>query len=218
MPTNEEKIIEAPRARARLNVAELDHSEWERVRPVRLTRYWSGEAAPFARQAEARLLWDEGGLSARFICEQREPIVASASPQREWKTVGLWERDVCELFVAPRADDPSRYFEFEVAPTGEWLDLALRVGIFGRETDWGYYSGMTSAARISADSIAVAMHVPWDAFGASAAPGVGARWRVNLFRCVGEGATRGYLAWQPTRTAEPDFHVPEKFGWLHFVD
>ncbi len=149
MPTNEEKIIEAPRARARVNVAELDHAEWERVRPVRLTRYWSGEAAPFARQAEARLLWDEGGLSARFICEQREPIVASASPQREWKTVGLWERDVCELFVAPRADDPSRYFEFEVAPTGEWLDLALRVGVFGRETDWGYYSGMTAAARIA---------------------------------------------------------------------
>ncbi|MDX6270068.1 MAG: hypothetical protein QOD28_1291 [Acidobacteriota bacterium] len=215
---NEENIVEASRARELVGVAELDHAEWARVRPVRLKRYWSGEAAPFARQAEARLLWDERGLSARFVCEQREPLVVSASPERGWKTMGLWDRDVCELFVAPRADDPSRYFEFEVAPTGEWLDLALRVGVFGRETDWGFYSGMESAARISADSVTVAMRVPWDAFGVSVAPRAGERWRANLFRCVGAGETRGYVAWQPTHAPEPNFHVPEKFGWLHFAD
>ncbi|MDQ1559526.1 MAG: hypothetical protein QOD32_2586 [Pyrinomonadaceae bacterium] len=215
---NEENIVEASRARSLVGVAELDHAEWARARPVRIKCYWSGEAAPFARQAEARLLWDERGLSARFVCEQREPLVVSASPERGWKTVGLWDRDVCELFVAPRADDPSRYFEFEVAPTGEWLDLAVRVGVFGRETDWGFYSGMESAARISADSYTVAMRVPWDAFGASGPPRAGARWRANLFRCVGAGETRGYVAWQPTRTPEPNFHVPEKFGWLHFAD
>jgi hypothetical protein len=26
-----------------------------------------------------------------------------------------------------------------------------------------------------------------------------------------------YLAWQPTYTAAPSFHVPEVFGWLEFV-
>jgi len=215
---NEDNIVEARRARARVQVAELEHEEWARARPVRLARYWSGEAAPLARQAEARLLWDEEALSARFVCEQREPLVVSARPERGWKTVGLWERDVCEMFVAPRAEDPSRYFEFEVAPTGEWLDLALRVTKEGRETDWGFYSGMTATARISADSVTVAMRVPWDAFGTPAAPRVGERWRVNLFRCVGAGETRGYIAWQPTLTPEASFHVPEKFGWLHFAD
>jgi hypothetical protein len=132
--------------------------------------------------------------------------------------MGLWSRDVCEMFVAPRASDPSRYFEFEVAPTGEWLDLAVRMTPAGRETDWGFYSGMTAAARIHADSITVSMRVPWDAFGIVSAPRAGERWRVNLFRCVGEGETRGYIAWLPTLTPEPNFHVPEKFGWLHFAD
>ncbi|HLL15864.1 MAG TPA: carbohydrate-binding family 9-like protein [Pyrinomonadaceae bacterium] len=215
---NEDNIVEARRARRRVNVAELDHEEWARARPVRLARYWSGEAAPPARQAEARLLWDEEALSARFVCEQREPIVASASPERGWKTMGLWDRDVCEMFVAPSVSDPSCYFEFEVAPTGEWLDLAVRMTTEGRETDWGFYSGMTAAARIHADSIIVAMRVPWDAFGMVAAPRAGERWRVNLFRCVGEGETRGYIAWLPTLAPEPNFHVPEKFGWLHFAD
>jgi hypothetical protein len=41
-------------------------------------------------------------------------------------------------------------------------------------------------------------------------------WRINLFRCVGVGDDR-YLAWQPTYTAEPSFHVPEVFGWLDFL-
>jgi hypothetical protein len=215
---NEDNIVEAQRARVQVNVAELDHAEWARARPVRLARYWSGEAAPPARQAEARLLWDREALAARFVCEQREPLVVSANPQRELKTIGLWDRDVCEMFVAPQADDPSRYFEFEVAPTGEWLDLALRVTAQGRATDWDFYSGMTAASRVSAGSVVVAMRVPWKAFGVVAAPRAGERWRVNLFRCVGAGETRGYIAWQPTLTPEPGFHVPEKFGALLFND
>jgi hypothetical protein len=201
-----------------LSDAELDHAEWARARPARLTRYWSGEIAPPARQGEARLLWDERALYARFVCEQREPLVTNANPQRERKTMRLWDRDVCEIFVAPRADDVERYFEFEVAPTGEWIDLALRTTADGRETDWDFYSGMTAAARIAADTVTLAMRVPWDAFGGVEFPRAGELWRVNLFRCIGAGETRGYLAWQPTHAPEPNFHVPEKFGRLLFTD
>jgi hypothetical protein len=214
----EHNIVEARRARAKeVNVAELDHEEWTRPRPVRLAHYWSGEPAPPSRQAEARLLWDAGALSVRFVYEQGEAFVVNPNPQRERKTIGLWDRDVCEMFVAPQRDDPSRYFEFEVAPTGEWLDLAVRMTAEGRQTDWDFYSGMTAAARISAGSIVVAMRVPWAAFGLAAAPRAGELWRVNLFRCVGAGETRGYIAWRPTLTPEPNFHVPEKFGSLRFA-
>ncbi|HZH90897.1 MAG TPA: carbohydrate-binding family 9-like protein [Pyrinomonadaceae bacterium] len=214
----EDNIVEARRARAkRVNVAELDHEDWTRTRLVRLAHYWSGEPAPPLRRAEARLLWDAGALSARFVYEQGEAFVLNPNPQRERKTIGLWDRDVCEMFVAPQPEDPSRYFEFEVAPTGEWLDLAVRMTAEGRATDWDFYSGMTAAARISANSVVVAMRVPWAAFGRAAAPRAGEFWRVNLFRCAGAGETRGYIAWRPTLTPEPNFHVPEKFGTLRFA-
>jgi len=212
-----ETIVEARRARAHINVAELDHEEWARASAVRLKHYWSGEAAPLERQAEARLLWHDEGLSARFVYEQHEPFVVSTQPQLERKALGLWDRDVCEMFVAPRADEPGRYFEFEVAPTGEWLDLAIRKTADGRKTDWDFQSGMIVAARINAVEITLVMCVPWEAFGA-ARPQAGERWRVNLYRCVGAGTERGYVAWQPTLAPEPNFHVPEKFGWLHFSD
>jgi hypothetical protein len=73
---------------------------------------------------------------------------------------------------------------------------------------------MEVAARVEEGALTLALCVPWSAFGCE--PRAGDRWRVNLFRCVGEDPTRGYLAWQPTHAPEPSFHVPEKFGWLRF--
>ena len=72
----------------------------------------------------------------------------SANPQTETKTMGLWDRDVCEAFLAPNPEHPNRYFEFEAAPTGEWVDLAVHLKPGQRETEWDFESGMTTAARI----------------------------------------------------------------------
>lgn len=209
-------VIEARRVRADFAVSEFDNPAWQRARAVRIERYWSGASAPAARQAEARVLWSDTALYVRFVARQREPLVLSDKPQFARKTLNLWDRDVCELFVAPDAQAPERYFEFEVAPTGEWIDLGIHVLPDKRETDWEYHSGATFAARTAPDAITLTMRIPWAALGGRPAPG--ARWRANLFRCVGAGATRGYLAWQPTHTEQPSFHVPARFGWLHFRD
>ncbi len=208
-------IIEARRADVQVN--ELNHAAWNEARAVHLTRYWSGEAAPPSRHAEARLLWSDTSLSVRFVCRQSEPLVINPTPQVNEKTIGLWDRDVCEIFVAPNADAPEKYFEFEAAPTGEWVDLALHITRAGRETDWQYRSGMSVAARIDEGFVTIAIQVPWAAFGLTSAPRTEACWRANLFRCVGTGRER-YIAWRPTRTAQPNFHVTEAFGRLCFVD
>lgn len=122
---------------------------------------------------------------------------------------------MCELFISPDAGRPERYFEFEAAPTGEWLDLLVQQRPDVRETDWDFHSGMKTAARLSPGTVTIALCVSWEALGR--APQAGESWRANLFRCVGAGQTRGYLAWQPTLTDEPCFHVPAAFGWLRFA-
>jgi len=208
-------VFVARRARGRVAAGDFASEEWARARAAHVARYWSGEEAPEGRRAAARALWDEEGLSVRFDCRQDEPPVLSAEPRTDRKTIGLWDRDVCELFITPETGGIGTYFEFEAAPTGEWLDLALRVTPGGRETDWDFRSGMTAAAEhVSAREYRVGMRVPWRAFGR--APRAGERWRCNLFRCVGADPGRGYLAWRPTHTPQPAFHVPEKFGWIEF--
>ena len=213
-----EATLEAACTQAELTPDDLDHADWERAQAVPLTRYWSGDEAARARHAEARLLWSNAALHARFVCCQAEPLIVSAAPQFDRKTLGLWERDVCELFIAPDAAKPEHYFEFEVAPTGEWLDLAVALAPNGtRATDWEFRSGMTAAARVEGKQLTLGLRVPWAAFALDAPPRVGAMWRANLYRCVGAGAARGYLAWRPTLTPQPNFHVPARFGWLCFV-
>ena len=199
-----------------LSAADLNHPEWARVEAIPLTRYWSGNPAPAGRHAEARILWSDESLCVRFVCRQAEPLIVSSSPQTETKAMGLWDCDVCEAFLAPNLEQPNRYFEFEAAPTGEWVDLAVQTKPGQRETEWDFDSGMTTSAHIGDNEIIIAMRIPWR--DRIHKPQPGERWRVNLFRCVGSGATRGYLAWQPTHTEQPNFHVPEVFGWLLFAE
>src|SRR5206468_5615442 len=104
--------------------------------PVQITHYWSGDPAPAARHAEARLCWNDEGLIVRFVCEQHEPLIVAEHPVTDGKTIGLWDRDVCEIFVAPDTTTPNRYFEFEAAPTGEWIDLGIQITPAGKETEW----------------------------------------------------------------------------------
>jgi hypothetical protein len=208
-------IIEALYTPADVAVEQLDDEAWERAPAVPISRYWSGEDAPAGRQAQARLLWSKTALFVRFVCRQTEELVISRHPQTKQKTIGLWERDVCELFITPDVHHPERYFEFEAAPTGEWLDLLVHQRPDVRETDWDFHSGMKTAAHVLPDTITIALSVPWEALGR--APQAGESWRANLFRCVGIGQGRGYLAWQPTLTEEPCFHVPTAFGWIRFA-
>jgi hypothetical protein len=182
---------------------------------VRVDKYWSGDQAPSNRYFKVLCLWSDSGFHIRFAAAQDEPMVVSRNPNLNQKTIGLWERDVCEVFLAPDPNEPHRYFEFEVAPTGEWLDLAIDLTSGERVPDFDHASQMKAAASISDNCVRMAISVPWSAFGSI--PSAGNVWLGNLFRCVGGGPERGYLAWRPTKTPKPNFHVPEAFGEFLFI-
>lgn len=196
-------------------IDDLSNAFWETAEPVRTGTYWSGVKAPEGRHFETRLLWSDTHLYVRFIAEQTEELVVNPTPDLSQNADQLWERDVCEIFISPCDPyHPTQYFEFEVAPTGEWLDLDIEIFGGARNTGWAYESGMETAAEIGEGKVTMAFRVSFKALGKT--PNPGDVWRGNFFRCVGKGETRGYLAWQPTRTQTPSFHVPEVFGDIRF--
>lgn len=195
-------------------VNEFDNKAWKKGEEVSIDKYWSGENAPAGRQFKAKLLWSKTALYVRFEANQTEPLVVSEKANLATKTRGLWDRDVCEIFLAPRTADFRRYYEFEIAPNGEWIDLGIYQMPDKRETDWDYDSGMKSAAKIEKDRVWMAIKIEWKAF--KSTPKAGDVWLGNILRCVGRDPARGYLTWQPTFTKEPSFHVPEKFGEFEF--
>ncbi len=196
-------------------ISDLGNKAWRNASDVAVEKYWSGKSAPAGRRFKARLLWSDNALYVRFEANQTEPLIVSDKPDLTKKTRGLWDRDVCEIFIAPNKNERNRYFEFEIAPTGEWIDLGIIVKPAKRETDWDYASGMASAVRIDNDKVVMAIKIPWKALGKT--PKAGDIWLGNLFRCVGKDPTRGYLSWIPTETEEPSFHVPDKFGEFRFI-
>jgi len=195
-------------------VGSFEDRAWRDAAEVKISTYWNGREAPAGRSFKVRMLWSDKALYVRFEAAQSEPLVVGDQPDLTKKTMHLWDRDVCEIFIAADKTRPKQYLEFEVAPTGEWIDLAIDTSGPERKTDWDFNSAMESAARIEKDRVVMTMKLPWTAFGTTPKPGD--VWMGNLFRCVGKDPDRGYLAWSPTLTPEPRYHVPEKFGEFVF--
>ena len=211
---NERAIIKF--AESDFDIADFNSKSWNKAQEIEIEKYWSGENAPIGRHFKTRLLWSDSALYVRFEAHQNEPLIVSAIPNLSSKTKGLWDRDVCEIFLAPNPKEFRKYLEFEVAPTGEWIDLKIHQKVDGRETDWeNYHSGMQTAAKIENGKVWMAIKIEWQAF--CKTPKSGETWQGNILRCVGSGETRGYLAWQPTLTEKPNFHVPERFGDFEFI-
>lgn len=196
-------------------ITEQQNEIWNLAKEITIDKYWSGKTAPVGRHVKARSLWSDTAIYIRFEAAQTEPLIVSVPPNLTTRTNGLWNRDVCEIFIAPDKNNRNKYFEFEIAPNGEWIDLGIEIISGIRSTDLDYHSGRESAARIEKDKVVMAFKIPFKAFGKT--PKAGDIWLGNLFRCVGKDPDRGYLAWQPTGTKKPNFHVPEKFGEIEFV-
>lgn len=135
----------------------------------------------------------------------------------------LWDRDVVELFLGSDWKNIRHYREFEIAPTADWIDLAIDLDhpdTSGKTPAWR--SGWHTMARIDRQAHVwyAAARIPLRAIdGGHVAAGT--RWRMNLYRIEGVGADpqRRFMCWQPT-CAGPDRdpnHVPEHFGTLVFT-
>ncbi len=131
----------------------------------------------------------------------------------------LWDRDVVEMFLGDDFKNIRHYREFEIAPTGDWVDLAINLDEKG-ENELKWRSGWKTAAHIDkkAKIWYAAARIPLAAISEhSVKPGT--RWRANLYRIegLGEDAHRHFMCWQPTCVVNRDpNHVPENFGTIVF--
>ena len=180
--------------------------------PIRFCHDWQGANHDRRRRTEVRLLWTSDQLYLRFRCHYCTiDVFPDAGPNG--RRDQLWERDVAEVFLQPDRFGERYYKEFEVSPNGQWLDLDITPQGLRDIT-----SGMRSMVTLDEQSRewTAELAIPMASLTRSFDPA--RSWRVNFFRCEGSDPERFYSAWQPTRTPEPNFHVPEAFGILGFAD
>ena len=185
--------------------------EWREAPPIWFCTDWQGLQENPALLTEVRALWSRRTLFLRFECRFRElHVFEDAAP--DGRRDRLWERDVVEAFLQPDAARERSYKEFEVSPNGMWIDLDICPA--GRSD---LNSGMERSASIdeARRRWSAELAIPL----ASLSPNVssGAMWRANFYRVEGRQEPRHYLAWRPTHTPQPNFHVPSAFGVLRFA-
>src|SRR5213079_2139820 len=134
----------------------------------------------------------------------------SPDPERETQVRALWSRDTLYLRYE------CRYRELYVFEDAE--ATGRRDHLWDRDVFPGGISDLTSGMQRSvvlneeSHSWATELAIPMKALTAHFHPA--AVWRANFYRIEGSKEPRFYMAWQPTRTPTPNFHVPSAFGKL----
>jgi translocator protein len=186
------------------------NASWMSASPVQFASDWKGENSDPERSTEVRLLWTRETLYIRFLARYRTLNIFKDARADGWRDE-LWDRDVVEVFLQPNSADPLRYQEFEIAPNGFWIDLAISHGDKSE-----LHSGLRR--RVSLDeagkSWTAELALPMKALSEQFAPDQ--VWRANFYRVEGNHEPRFYSAWSPTHSPQPNFHVPSRFGSLMF--
>jgi hypothetical protein len=161
--------------------------------------------------------WTDSDVYFLFECPYTE-LNLFLPAKHDSARVGLWDRDVVEMFLGDDWTNIRHYREFEIAPTGDWIDLAIDLD--HESSDHSWRSGWKTAARIDERKKVwyAAARIPLASVSTKKIE-AGSRWRMNLYRIDGLGADpqRHFLCWQPTcvQNRDPN-HVPEHFGTLVF--
>jgi cellulose/xylan binding protein with CBM9 domain len=165
-----------------------------------------------------RAFWTDHDLYLLFQCPYTV-LNLFLPPDNSKEHVGLWDRDVVEMFLGADWTNIRHYREFEIAPTGDWIDLAIDLDHNSYDHSWR--SGWEAKARIdkAGNTWYAAARIPLAAV-ATGQVQDGTKWRMNLYRIEGLGADpqRHFMCWQPTcvQNRDPN-HVPEHFGTLVFA-
>lgn len=185
--------------------------EWQSAQPVNFNSDWQGKNPDPALETEVRVLWSPTALYLRFVCRYRELFVFEES-EPNGRRDHLWDRDVAEAFLQPDPSVERFYKEFEVAPKGMWIDLDISPSGLA-----DLKSGLTRSVHVDAKRKiwTAELAIPMQRLTASFDPKK--IWRANFYRVEGKAEPRQYLAWQPTHTPQPNFHVPKAFGTLRFA-
>lgn len=186
----------------------LANAAWQNAAPQRLEYDNFNKAFPEIATT-VRALWTEKYLYLGYDCPITE-IAVFEPPFTDKERIGLWDKDVVEAFIAPDPEKLDHYSEYEVAPTGEKLDLILAAG----KSDFEWSSGFSAASNVdkSKGRWTCEMRIPMTAF-KSEAPKAGEKWRFNLYRI--DRAHKAFLALNPTLRGS--YHTPPRFAHLEFV-
>ncbi len=196
---------------------DLNKKVWREAEWVRFDHDMSGQHHYPRAETRVASLWTATYVYFAFRCKYSTLNVYEGedTAKERWE---LWNRDVAEVFVNPEPERVNHYYEFEVAPNNQWIDLEIdKTKTPFNDAAWDSHfehatridskQGVwTCEMRIPVSSMKVQVMQP------------DTEWRINFYRADGPGddAQRRFMSWSTIPEGQT-FHVPTRFGMIRFV-
>ncbi len=193
----------------------LTEPAWERANIETAFRFpWEERPLP---GTEFRALFDTFALYFAFRVEDHDIVLAEHFRSKE----DVVHEDRVELFFA-LDEELAQYFCLEIDPLGRVLDYRAT---HYRKFDFSWtFPGLEVVGRQTGDGYAVEGRIRWEALQSLGfpPPDSGRALKFGIYRAEfrhtqGREYREGWISWVDPRTEEPDFHVPESFGYLKMV-
>ena len=197
----------------------LTKKVWQDAPRITFDRDGFGDTHYPDSEVQVASLWTPGYVYFAYWCKYRSLNVYAGEDtvKERWE---LWNCDVVEAFINPEPERILHYYEFEVAPNNQWIDLEIDLSKTPFN-DAGWDSHFEHATKVDAENKVwvVEMRIPVKSMGVNAIQ-PGDAWRLNLYRADGPGddTQRRFISWSPLPdAARNSFHQPASFGIIKFV-
>src|SRR5256886_13125056 len=163
-----------------------DKPSWKHAESVEFDTDASGKSHFPDISTRVSSVWTETYVYFFFWCRYDSLNVYESEDAKveRWR---LWDRDVAEVFLNPQPERMNHYYEFEVAPNNQWIDLEIdKTKNPFNDASWN--SGFEHATSIDAKNHiwTAEMRIPVSSMSLSAIR-PGAEWRAGFFSAGGEG-------------------------------
>ena len=195
----------------------LGKKVWRKAEWVKFDHHMSGRRAFPEAETKVASFWTASQVYFAFWCRYTNlNIYEGEDPNKErWE---LWNRDVVEVFINPQPERVNHYYEFEVSPNNQWIDLEIDKDK-DPFNDASWDSRFEHATRIDRQKRVwtCEMRIPLRSLGVPAI-NPNSEWRLNFYRADGPGddSQRRFISWS-TIPEGTSFHVPTRFGRIGFV-
>jgi hypothetical protein len=206
--------LTAPRvSEAPILDGDLGDAAWARAPVMRVETDWRGARA--GPETLVRAVWTPEAIHFAFDCAYETLVVDDGAPT-DTEHPALHRFDAVEAFIDHTPRSRATYREYEIGPRGHFMDIDVNRDRRPRgDVEWA--SGLTVATAVDEATrrFTIEVRIPAAAFDRPALRP--ADYKLALYRVSGPSQARVHQARFPTFTERPNFHVPERFGWIRLT-
>ena len=203
--------------------ADWNKEVWKKTEAIVLENYMGDKPDHFPK-TEMKMRYDDHNIYVIFRVEDK--YVKAIAKETHGR---VWEDSCVEFFFTPGSETTEGYFNLETNCIGTFLmQYHNRIANDDGFIDLKYCRDIVIKSSVKQDveeeitgpltwTLEYKMPVSFlKNYLSYEAPGPGAVWRANFYKCGDKTSHPHWLTWSYVDFPQPKFHLPEFFGYLEF--